>query len=292
MSLRTWSIAARFVIPAAHHGSEATIEMFAWRPALDWRWEPQLLLRRRTRVSPLRWRSAAIISGSMPPSSLFFYRCSSSCPTCAEKPSSAMDEDAPLRVLHAYVGQHGHKDSIVNEATISPSPPALLHRASLAPIQSTILTMVTGSGYQDKPAFRALLCPHVQPISRTVVLYHDLLRACMYGLPTRRPGDILMQRRSTATATCTQGAKLEVDGECLALIQPCINNSSQQVDCSLDLANGMLDPMLSQYGSETAHIRFDNDATIRYKWHSCIVMQYDEIGGFHSNTKLSRVQSS
>ncbi|PNP45332.1 hypothetical protein TGAMA5MH_03056 [Trichoderma gamsii] len=30
-----------------------------------------------------------------------FYRCSSSSRTCAEKPSSAMDEDAPLRVLYA-----------------------------------------------------------------------------------------------------------------------------------------------------------------------------------------------
>ncbi|KAH8130907.1 hypothetical protein LI328DRAFT_127004 [Trichoderma asperelloides] len=30
--------------PAAHHGSEAKIEMFTWRPgsqaAVDWRWEP------------------------------------------------------------------------------------------------------------------------------------------------------------------------------------------------------------------------------------------------------------
>lgn len=62
MSLRISSIAARFVNPAAHHGSEAQIEMFPWRPALDWRWEPQILLRRRTRVC-LRY------DGGVPPSS-------------------------------------------------------------------------------------------------------------------------------------------------------------------------------------------------------------------------------
>jgi hypothetical protein len=88
--------------PAAHHGSEAKIEMFSWRPALDWRWEPERVLRRRTRVC-LRYDG-----GGVPPSSQgqcrlvpCFYRCSSFSRTCVEKPSSAMGEDAPLRVLYA-----------------------------------------------------------------------------------------------------------------------------------------------------------------------------------------------
>lgn len=79
------------------------------------------------------------VNAAMPPCALFpvFYERSSSSRTCAEKPSSVMDEEAPLRV--PSLGKHGHKDSILHEATQSH-----LHRllfctvhASLAPVRST-----------------------------------------------------------------------------------------------------------------------------------------------------------